>query len=131
MTSRRKSRDTKRGRAVVYKASSIGLRSAAGTTSLRERQRLARGISNKPKPPTPVLVIRLVPELVSELAKRGAVEEIAAKIVGGVLMRGSIDQALSMWGDYKTDGRNVLTTYQRRRLKKKREAEKQNAAIGA
>ena len=103
---------------MVFKVSTIALRSTRGTTSLRERQRAQRGIPLKKTKP-PVVTIRLAPELHLELSKRGDVAVIAGEILGGICTRGSIDQALSMWGDYKTDNmRHCLTTAQRRAAKK-------------
>lgn len=113
---------------MAYKASSIQLRPVRATTSLRERQALARGIIKKPKPPRDTVVtICLNSELHAELSKRGDdVAGICAAIVGGVLTRGSLSEVLNAWGDHETDERRCMTTSERRVRRRREEKLKLN-----
>jgi hypothetical protein len=98
-------------------------------SSLRERQRLERGIKHiEPAKPTErTITLHLRADLVARLAKATSrpIEEVVAEIVSGVVVRGSIDAALSQWGDYLTDHRGAMATSAGRRRKEKRDGDVQ------
>jgi hypothetical protein len=113
--------------------SSISIRSPQGC--LAERQ--GRIASNKPVSSRErgTLTLCFSPAVNEHLEaaadKRGlSVEEIIFSILGGVVMRGSIAQALAQWGDYANDVRRIGNESNRQQRKRKA-AKESDRDIGA
>jgi hypothetical protein len=115
------------GTGALRPRSSISIRSPQGQ-SLAERQRAARGLAHhKPiarqKTEIQVSMGPAVYERLTEVAEQKAlpIETVLAQIIGGVVCRGSIDQALGMWGDYEVDARaESFSSHRRRKRDQKR-----------
>jgi hypothetical protein len=115
---------------MVHKASTVAFRSPLG--SLRERQRAARATAPKPAHPQRPRSVKFAPAVDEALTiiadNKGTLPEtLAMQIVGGIVLRGSINAALRDFESFRLDHR-ALSNVSRKARKQRQQSAAKNGA---